>query len=201
MRVLRSVLASDATAAFDDLLKLSNISLTQVLAESATKLLQEVQSCRSNIKRQLSVVRKIDTCVDEQGKVRPENLWRLKEVCECLENCREQIILLDVDGAEDEWNQVWVFLENFYGVSSLCQVVNGDNGKTLKTGVFRLQVLLDNWVQLIVVCCDVRGREVLDHHTEKHHGELFFCQVFSLSVGENELEKFGPLFLRNKNLS
>ena len=104
--------------------------------------------------------------------MRSENLWRLKEVRKSLENRRNQIFLLDIDSSENKWNQIWVLLENFHSVSSLSQVVNSDNSETFERRVLGLQISLDDWVQLIVVCSDVAGREIFDHDTEEHHGEL-----------------------------
>ena len=83
----------------------------------------------------------------------------------------------------------------------MCEVVDGDDSEALERLVIGLEVRLDDWVQLIVVCGDVAGREVLDHDAEEHHRELFLCQFFRLSVLEHKLEKFRPLLLRDQKFA
>ena len=122
----------------------------------------------------------------------PKHLWCLEEVGQRLKDGRDQVLLLDVDRVEDKRDQIWVLLQHFDSMPGLSEVVDGDDGEALERLVVGLQVRLDDWVQLIVVCGDIAGREVLDHDAEEHHRELFLCQFLRLSVLEHKLEKFRP---------
>ena len=87
----------------------------------------------------------------------PKHLWCLEEVGQRLEDGRDQVLLLDVDRVEDKRDQIWVLLQHFDSMSGLCEVVDGDDGEALKCRVIRLQVLLNDRVQLIVVLGDITG--------------------------------------------
>ena len=81
----------------------------------------------------------------------------LKEVSERLKDSLDEVFLRDVDCIENQGDQIWVLLQNFERVASLSQVVHCDDGESFQGSVVRLQVGLDNRVQLVVVSADIRG--------------------------------------------
>lgn len=130
-----------------------------------------------------------------------QDLGRLNEIRECLKDSLDQVLLLNIDRVQDQWDQFGVLLQDLDSVAGLGEVVDGDDSEALQIGVLRLQVLHDNRVKLAVVCADIGGRKILDHDTEEHHGELFLLQAFCLSVFENESEKLWPRLLRNQQFA
>jgi len=62
-------------------------------------------------------------------------------------------------------------------------------------------VALNDCVQGIIVVLDLISREVLNDDREQDHGELFVNELLRLTVREEELEKFVPGLVRNKDLS
>ena len=133
--------------------------------------------------------------------MRFEDLWRLKEVGQRLKNCLNQVLLLNVDRIEDQWNQLLVLLQHFLCVACLRQIVHSNDGETLQALVIGLQILHDDGVELLVVCADLFQREVLDHDTKQHHGQLFLSQVLRLRILEHKLEELWPLAIWNQYLA
>ena len=95
----------------------------------------------------------------------------------------------------DERNKVWVFLQDLDRMSSLSQIVYRHHCVSFETWNVGLEVTLNDRVELVVVCIYVAWREVLDHHAQKQHGELFVIDRLCLAVREHELEQFVPLFV------
>ena len=98
--------------------------------------------------------------------MRFQDFRRLKEVSHGLEDLLDEVLLFDVDGVKHQGNEVWILLEHFDSMAGLSQIVDSDDGEALQTGMVRLQVLLDDRVELVVVCGDITSREILDHDTE-----------------------------------
>ena len=109
--------------------------------------------------------------------------------------------MLNVNRVKDKRDQIWVLFQHFDPMSALCEIIDSEDSETFERRVIRLQILLYDRVQLIVVCCDIAGREVLDNDTEQHHCKLFLNQIFRLSVLEHKLEKLRPLLLWDQNFA
>ena len=71
-----------------------------------------------------------------------EYFWRLKEVCQCLENRIDQILLLNVNRVEDKRDQIWVLFQHFDTMSALCEIIDSEDSETFERRVVRLQILL-----------------------------------------------------------
>ena len=75
-----------------------------------------------------------------------EYLWRLKKVCQSLEDRIDQILLLNVNRVEDKRDQIWVLFQHFNTMSALCEIIDSDDGETFERRVIRLQILLNDRV-------------------------------------------------------
>lgn len=124
-----------------------------------------------------------------------EHFRRLKEVSQCFEDGLNQVFLVEIDRLKYERNKVWVFLQDLDRMSGLSQIVYRHHCVSFETWNVGLEETLNDWVELVVVCIYVTRREVLDHHAQKQHGELFVIDRLCLAVREHELEQFVPLFV------
>ena len=201
LREIRDIFASDQAAALNDLLNLGLVLLDKMLREALPKLLQEEKSGRAHIHAQVCVAREVDGRIDEDAEVGAQHLGHFEEVGEGLEDRLDQVLLRDVDRVQHKWDQVWILLQHLRAMISLSQVVHGHNSKSLKRGMIRLQVLLDDRVELLVVCANIGDGEVLDHNGEEQHGELLLHEFLRLRELEHQLEELGPLLLGDQNLA
>ena len=160
---LRDILTGDIAAAFDDELDLSLIFLDESFAKCLTKLLKEEEGGGPDVQAHIFVAGKVHSSIDEDWQMWAQDFLNFKEVSKCLKDRLDKVFLANIDGRKDERNKLWVLLENFDTVASLSQVVNGFDSEALECGMVGLKVLLDDRVELFVVCADVGGAEVLDH--------------------------------------
>ena len=185
----------------NDLLNLSLVLLDKMLGEALAKLLQEEESGRAHIHAQVCVAREVDCRIDEDAEVGAQHFGHLEEVGEGLEDRLDQVLLRDVDRAQHKWDQVWILLQHLRAMISLSQVVHGHNSESLERSMIRLEVLLYDRIELLVVCANISDGEVLDHDGEEQHGELLLHKFLRLRELEHQLEELGPLLLGNQNLA
>ena len=101
---------------------------------------------------------------------------------------------------EHKRDEVSVLFENFNSAAGLAQIVYCFYGQSLKRLNVRLQVSLDHWMQLHVVCVDIANAEVLYDSAEEHHSELFVSKLVVLRVRKDKCEKLIPFFVWNQQL-
>mmetsp|Transcript_5505 Transcript_5505/g.9346 ORF Transcript_5505/g.9346 Transcript_5505/m.9346 type:complete len:338 (-) Transcript_5505:63-1076(-) len=196
------VLAGDVEADLDDLLDESEaVLLNEDVGVFLGSELEQEDGHFAQVDAVVLVLGDEDGLLDDHGQVGAQHLLDLHELVEHLEHLVDQVLVVEVEGVEHQGDEVVVLLERLDGLGRGRELVDRLDTQGLEAGHVRLQVALDDGVELAVVLLDLVVGEVLDDDGEEDHGELLVGELLGLRAHEDELEELGPLLVGNEDLA
>mmetsp|Transcript_1414 Transcript_1414/g.1901 ORF Transcript_1414/g.1901 Transcript_1414/m.1901 type:complete len:670 (-) Transcript_1414:2-2011(-) len=196
---LRGVFAENSHSALDDgINEFNSVGLVHRASILLSNELKEQDSNFTQVDSEVLVGSDVYGLLGDLGQVGLEHLLDLDEFVESFEHLVYQVFVVLVHRVQHQGDQLVVLLQGLDSLGGLGQLVHSLDTQGHEAAHSRLEVALDDRVQLRVVVLHVFVGKVLDDHAQQNHGQFLVGELLALGRRHDEHEQVGPLLVGDK---